>query len=69
MFDCLTDLPGQPFLEDACQEACLTARPGCLSAGLDHTAAAGMLAALLVERGLIMALVRPPAAGLQAAGR
>jgi hypothetical protein len=50
MFDCLTDLPGQPFLEDACQEACLTARPGCLSAGLDHTAAAGMLAALLVER-------------------
>jgi hypothetical protein len=57
MFDCLADLPGQPFLEDACQQACLTARPGSLPAGLEETAAARMLAALLVERALIMALV------------
>lgn len=57
MFDCPFDLPGQPFLEDACQQACLTARPGCLPAGLDELAAAGMLTALLVERALIMALV------------
>jgi hypothetical protein len=57
MFDCPFDLPGQPFLEDACQQACLTARPGYLPAGLDETAAAGMLAALMVERALIMALV------------
>ena len=57
MFDCPGDLPGQPFLEDACQQACLTARPGCLPAGLDDTAASRMLAALLVERALIMALV------------
>jgi len=57
MFDCPGDLPGQPFLEDACQRACLTARPGSLPAGLDETAAAGMLAALMVERALIMALV------------
>ena len=48
---------GQPFLEDACQQACLTARPGYLPAGLDETTAAGMLAALMVERALIMALV------------
>ena len=40
MFDCPGDLPGQPFLEDACQRACLTARPGSLPAGLDETAAA-----------------------------
>ena len=57
MFDCPGDLPGQPFLEDACQRACLTARPGYLPAGLDETAAAGMLAALMVERALVMALV------------
>jgi hypothetical protein len=57
MFDCPGDLPGQPFLEDACQQACLTARPGHLPAGLDETAAARMLAALMVERALIMALV------------
>ena len=57
MFDCPTDLPGQPFLEDACQQASLTATPGYLPAGLDETAAAGMLAALMVERALIMALV------------
>ena len=57
MFDCPGDLPGQPFLEDACQRACLTARLGCLPAGLDDTAAAEMLAALMVERALIMALV------------
>ena len=57
MFDCPGDLPGQPFLEDACQRACLTARPGSLPAGLDETAAAGMLAALMVERALVMALV------------
>lgn len=57
MFDCPFDLPGQPFLEDACQQARLAARPGCLPAGLDEAAAAGMLAALLVERALIMALV------------
>ncbi len=56
MFDCPADLPGQPFLEDACQQARLTARPGCLPAGLGE-AAAGMLAALLVERALVMALV------------
>ena len=46
MFDCPFDLPGQPFLEDACQRACLTAGPGYLPAGLDETAAARMLAAL-----------------------
>ena len=57
MFDCPGDLPGQPFLEDACQRAGLTARPGSLPAGLDATAAARTLAALLVERALIMALV------------
>jgi hypothetical protein len=57
MFDCPGDLPGQPFLEDACQRACLSARPGCLPAGLDETAAAGILAALTAERALIMALV------------
>jgi len=57
MFDCPGDLPGQPFLEDACQQACLSARPGYLPAGLDETTAAGMLAALMVERALIMALV------------
>ena len=57
MFDCPTDLPGQPFLEDACQQASLTATPGYLPAGLDETAAARMLAALMVERALIMALV------------
>ena len=57
MFDCPFDLPGQPFLEDACQRACLTAGPGYLPAGLDETAAARMLAALMVERALIMALV------------
>ncbi len=57
MFDCPADLPGQPFLEDACQQAGLTARPGYLPAGLDATAAAGRLAALMVERALIMALV------------
>jgi hypothetical protein len=57
MFDCPGDLPGQPFLEDACQRARLTAGPGCLPAGLDDPAAARMLAALLVERALIMALV------------
>ncbi len=57
LFDCPADLPGQPFLQDACQQARLTARPGSLPAGLDETAAAGMLAALLVERALIMALV------------
>jgi len=57
MFDCPGDLPGQPFLEDACQQARLTTRPGCLPAGLDDTAAAEMLAALMVERALIMALV------------
>ena len=37
MFDCPSDLPGQPFLEDACQRACLTAGPGYLPAGLDET--------------------------------
>ena len=57
MFDCPFDLPGQPFLEDACQRACLTAGPGYLPAGLDETTAARMLAALMVERALIMALV------------
>jgi hypothetical protein len=57
MFDCPADLPGRPFLEDACQRAGLTARPGYLPAGLDEKAAAGMLAALMVERALIMALV------------
>jgi hypothetical protein len=57
MFDCPFDLPGQPFLEDACQRACLTAGPGYLPAGLDETAAARMLAALMVERALVMALV------------
>jgi len=57
MFDCPGDLPGQPFLEDACQRARLTAGPGCLPAGLDDPAAARMLAALLAERALIMALV------------
>jgi hypothetical protein len=57
MFDCPGDLPGQPFLEDACQRACLTARPGSLPAGLDETAAAGLLATLMAERALIMALV------------
>ena len=57
MFDCPGDLPGQPFLEDACQQARLTARPGHLPAGLDDTAAMRMLAALMVERALIMALV------------
>ena len=57
MFDCPFDLPGQPFLEDACQQACLTAGPGYLPAGLDETAVARMLAALTVERALIMALV------------
>ena len=57
MFDCPGDLPGQPFLEDACQQACLSARPGYLPAGLDEAAAAGMLAALMVERALVMALV------------
>ena len=57
MFDCPFDLPGQPFLEDACQKACLTARPGYLPAGLDEAAVARMLAALMVERALIMALV------------
>jgi hypothetical protein len=57
MFDCPADLPGQPFLEDACQQARLTVRPGYLPAGLGETAAAGMLAALMAERALIMALV------------
>jgi hypothetical protein len=57
MFDCPGDLPGQPFLEDACQQACLTARPGSLPVGLGETAATRMLAALMVERALIMALV------------
>jgi len=57
MFDCPGDLAGQPFLEDACQRACLTARPGYLPAGLDETTTAGMLAALMVKRALIMALV------------
>ena len=57
MFDCPGDLPGQPFLEDACQQAGLTTRPGYLPAGLDDTAAAEMLAALMVERALVMALV------------
>ena len=57
MFDCPGDLPGQPFLEDAGQRACLTARLGCLPAGLDDTAAAELLVALMVERALIMALV------------
>jgi hypothetical protein len=57
LFDCPADLPGQPFLEDACRQACLTARPGHLPAGLDETPAAGTLAALLVQRALIMALV------------
>lgn len=57
MFDCPFDLPGQPFLEDACQQACLTAGLGYLPAGLDEAAAARMLAALMVERALIMALV------------
>lgn len=57
MFDCPFDLPGQPFLEDACQKACLTARPGYLPAGLDEAAVARMLAALMVERALLMALV------------
>ena len=57
MFDCPFDLPGQPFLEDACLQACLTAGPGYLPAGLDETTAARMLAALMVERALIMALV------------
>ena len=57
MFDYPFDLPGQPFLEDACQRACLTAGPGYLPAGLAETTAARMLAALMVERALIMALV------------
>jgi hypothetical protein len=57
MFDCPFDLPGQPFLEDACQRAGLTTGPGYLPAGLDETAAARMLAALMVERALVMALV------------
>ena len=57
IFDCPTDLPGQPFLEDACQRACLTARPGYLPAGLGDTTAAEMLTQLMVERALIMALV------------
>jgi hypothetical protein len=57
MFDCPFDLAGQPFLEDACQRACLTSGLGYLPAGLDETTATWMLAALMVERALIMALV------------
>ena len=57
MFDCPGDLPGQPFLEDAYQQAGLTTRPGYLPAGPDDTAAAEMLAALMVERALVIALV------------
>jgi len=55
MFDCLTDLPGHPSLEDACQQAHLVARSSSQIAGLDEAAAAGLSTAMTVERALIMA--------------
>jgi hypothetical protein len=57
MFDCPLDLPGSPTLEQACQQAGITVGQGSCVTGPDQQAAAEVLAALAVERALIIALV------------
>ena len=56
MFDCPADLPGHPSLDEACQQAHL-ARSDHQIAGLDEAAAAGLTAAMVVERALVVALI------------
>jgi hypothetical protein len=56
MFDCPADLPGHPSLDEACRHAHL-ARSDHQIAGLDEAAAAGLTAAMVVERALVMALI------------
>ena len=56
MFDCPADLPGHPSLDEACRHAHL-ARPDHQIDGLDEAAAAGLTAAMVVERALVMALI------------
>ena len=53
VFDCPSDLPGQPSLDDACEQAHLATGNGYETVGSDET----MTAAIMVERALVMALI------------